>query len=142
MSKYISLIVVIAFLVLCAVVGYQKYRITALEKELEIAEQNAALYLQTANNNADVLDRMRGDFNASLVACFADYADLNARFNDYRNVIVKSAANANATVKPSLVIPASTLVIPAKAGIQSPAQHISCEITAPTPISRALNDLR
>jgi hypothetical protein len=120
MSAYLSAIAIAVFLVTLATLGFQTYRVNALNNELEGARQTAASNLAIANANAAVLERVKSDYNASLSACFSDYAILSDKFDSYRLAIAKNATKAIPSQEP---------------------RSTTCEIGA-SALSDALNGLR
>ncbi|MDR2152760.1 MAG: hypothetical protein LBO72_08065 [Helicobacteraceae bacterium] len=89
-SKYGSVIATIAIALLLAALGYQRYAIEGLSGDLALAREKSARFETIAASNYEVLTRAQKDFNSSLSACFADYAELSARFDSYRAAIAAS----------------------------------------------------
>jgi hypothetical protein len=119
MSKYLSAGATMAILLLLAALGFQTYRIEGLEGDLELSRTIAANFLQTANQNAAVIERLKSDFNSSINACYQDIKSVADRFDRYRG----------ATAKTQTKMPAP------------PQKTTTCEIGGANPLIDALNSL-
>jgi hypothetical protein len=123
-GKYLSAIAVVVFLILLSALGFQTYRVEGLQGDLELARLNSDRFLQTANQNVAVLERIKNDYNGSLNACYQDYKTLSDGFDNYRKVVAASK-NIVSTDRPIAI-----------AGVSKTA---SCEIIEGDAIANALN---
>jgi hypothetical protein len=155
----------VAFLIVLSALGFQTYRVEGLQGDLELARTNAANFLQTANQNAAVLERLKSDYNGSLNACYGDIKNLADRFDNYREAVAAKdakrplASNRAERGKQARVPRAELLVnapreqrdttgallpreVQSEIAAPLPApQTITCEIGGANPMVDALNNL-